>query len=175
MRGGGRRDDADRPRLRVGQGWDRHRLEAGRRCVLGGVEFPDCPVGPVGHSDGDAVCHALADALLGAAALGDIGCHFPDTDPAWRNADSLDLLARVATLVRARGLTVGNVDCTIITEQPRIAPAAERMRARLAQALGLAAAQVSVKATRGEGVGPEGRGECVTVQAVALLQAVSGD
>lgn len=154
---------------RIGQGWDRHRLVAGRRCVLGGVEFPDCPVGPLGHSDGDALCHALADALLGAAGLGDIGRHFPDTDPAWRGADSLDLLARVRTLVEAAGWQVGNVDATVITELPLIAPAAAAMRGRLAAALGVAAAAVSVKGTRGEGLGPEGRGECVTVQAVALL------
>jgi 2-C-methyl-D-erythritol 2,4-cyclodiphosphate synthase len=155
--------------VRIGQGWDRHRLEPGRRCVLGGVEFPDCPVGPLGHSDGDALCHALCDALLGAAGLGDIGRHFPDTDPRWKGADSLDLLARVRALVAAAGWTVGNVDATVITEQPMIAPAAAAMRLKLAGALGVEPAQVSVKGTRGEGMGPEGRGECLTVQAVALL------
>jgi len=155
--------------MRIGQGWDRHRLVAGRRCVLGGVEFPDCPVGPLGHSDGDAVCHAVADAMLGAAGLGDIGRHFPDTDPRWRDADSVQLLESVRALVAAAGLTVVNVDCTIIAEQPHIAPAAERMQERLAAALRVASGQISVKATRGEGLGPEGRGECVTVQAVALL------
>jgi 2-C-methyl-D-erythritol 2,4-cyclodiphosphate synthase len=155
---------------RIGQGWDRHRLEPGRRCVLGGVTFPDCPVGPLGHSDGDALCHALADALLGAAGLGDIGRHFPDTDPRWRGADSLDLLARVRALVNDAGLVVENVDATVITEQPMIAPAAAAMRERLAGALGIGESRVSVKGTRGEGLGPEGRGECVTVQAVALLR-----
>lgn len=155
--------------VRIGQGWDRHRLEPGRRCVLGGVEFPDCPVGPLGHSDGDALCHALCDALLGAAGLGDIGRHFPDTDPRWKGADSLDLLARVRALVAAAGWTVGNVDATVITEQPMIAPAAAAMRLKLAGALGVDSAQVSIKGTRGEGMGPEGRGECLTVQAVALL------
>ena len=155
---------------RIGQGWDRHRLEPGRRCVLGGVTFPDCPVGPLGHSDGDALCHALADALLGAAGLGDLGRHFPDTDPRWRGADSLDLLARVRALVNEAGLVVENADATVITEQPLIAPAATAMRERLAGALGVSASRVSVKGTRGEGLGPEGRGECVTVQAVALLR-----
>jgi 2-C-methyl-D-erythritol 2,4-cyclodiphosphate synthase len=157
---------------RIGQGWDRHRLAAGRRCVLGGVAFPDCPVGPVGHSDGDAVCHAVTDAVLGAAGLGDIGRHFPDTDPAWAGADSLDLLARAWALVGAEGYAIGNVDLTVIAEEPRIAPAAARMEENLARALGCDPGRVSVKATRGEGLGPEGRGECVTVQAVALLTTV---
>ena len=155
--------------FRIGQGWDRHRLVPGRRCVLGGVEFPDCPVGPLGHSDGDALCHALADALLGAAGLGDIGRHFPDTDPRWAGADSLELLTQVRALVEAAGWQVGNVDATVITELPMVAPAAGAMAARLATALGVTPAQVSVKGTRGEGMGPEGRGECMTVQAVALL------
>lgn len=158
--------------FRIGQGWDRHRLEPGRRCVLGGVEFPDCPVGPLGHSDGDAVCHALADALLGAAGLGDIGRHFPDTDPRWADADSLDLLARVRVMVGGVGLMVENVDATIIAEQPMIAPAAAAMCRKLAGVLHVDPSQVSVKGTRGEGVGPEGRGECVSVQAVALLRRV---
>jgi 2-C-methyl-D-erythritol 2,4-cyclodiphosphate synthase len=160
---------------RIGQGWDRHRLEPGRRCVLGGVTFPDCPVGPLGHSDGDALCHALADALLGAAGLGDIGRHFPDTDPRWRGADSLDLLARVRGLVNEAGLFVENVDATVITELPMIAPAAPAIRERLAGALGISESCVSVKGTRGEGMGPEGRGECVTVQAVALLRRVASN
>jgi len=155
--------------FRIGQGWDRHRLEAGRRCVLGGVEFPDSPVGPVGHSDGDAVCHAVTDAVLGAAGLGDIGLHFPDTDPRWKGADSLDLLARAWALVAAEGYRLGNLDLTVITEEPKIAPAADAMRAALAGALGAEPDRISVKATRGEGMGPEGRGECLTVQAVALL------
>lgn len=156
--------------FRIGQGWDRHRLVEGRRCVLGGVEFPACPVGPLGHSDGDAVCHALADALLGAAGLGDIGRHFPDTDPRWAGADSLDLLARVRGLVEAAGWRVGNVDATVITERPMLAASVPDMLAKLAGALGVEPGQVSVKGTRGEGLGPEGRGECVTVQAIALLQ-----
>jgi 2-C-methyl-D-erythritol 2,4-cyclodiphosphate synthase len=156
---------------RIGQGWDRHRLAAGRRCILGGVEFPDSPLGPVAHSDGDAVCHAISDALLGALCLGDIGHHFPDTDPQYAGADSVALLGRVRGLVAARGFAVVNVDCTIITEEPRIAPHAAAMQSILARALGVEPDRVSVKATRGEGVGPEGRSECLTVQAVALLQA----
>lgn len=156
--------------FRIGQGWDRHPLAEGRRCILGGVEFSDCPVGPVGHSDGDAVCHAITDALLGAAGLGDIGRHFPDTDPRWKGADSLELLREAVGMVRESGLTVGNVDCTVITERPAIAPRAEAMRDALAGALQIAPELVSIKATRGEGLGPEGRGECLTVQAVALLK-----
>jgi 2-C-methyl-D-erythritol 2,4-cyclodiphosphate synthase len=156
--------------MRIGQGWDRHRLEPGRRCVLGGVEFPECSVGPLGHSDGDALCHALCDALLGAAGFGDIGTHFSDTDPQWKDADSLDLLARVVELLTDAGLSIGNVDSTIITEQPMILPRAEEMRQVLAKAMGVSVESVSIKATRGEGLGPEGRGECVTVQAIALLE-----
>ena len=158
---------------RIGQGWDRHRLESGRRCILGGIEFPDSEYGPVAHSDGDVVCHAICDALLGALCLGDIGQHFPDTDPQYAEADSVELLARVQALIEERGYTVANVDCTIITETPRIASRSKAMQDVLARTLAVAPDRVSVKATRGEGVGPEGRRECVTVQAVALLQAKS--
>lgn len=158
--------------LRIGNGWDRHRLVPGRPCVLGGVRFADCPVGPLGHSDGDAVAHAIIDALLGAAALGDIGRHFPDSDPVWAGADSLDLLRRCVALVAEAGWRVVNVDVTVITEQPVIAPCADDMAVALAGPLGVAPDAVSVKGTRGEGLGPEGRGECVTAQAVALLIAV---
>ncbi len=154
---------------RIGQGWDRHRLAAGRRCILGGIEFRDCPVGPVGHSDGDAVCHAVTDALLGAANLGDIGRHFPDTDSRWAGANSLELLREAVRMVQSAGFRVENVDCTVITEIPAIAPQAAAMQDALAGALQIEPDRVSVKATRGEGLGPEGRGECVTVQAVALL------
>ena len=160
---------------RIGQGWDRHPLAAGRPCVLGGVRFADCPVGPVGHSDGDALCHAVADAVLGAAGLGDIGAHFPDTDPAHAGADSLELLRKAWNLVAARGYRLGNVDCTVITERPLLAPRVPEMRAALAGALDAAPEQVSVKATRGEGLGPEGRGECVTALVVALLERKDGD
>ncbi len=155
--------------MRIGIGWDRHRLVAGRPCVLGGVLFSDCPVGPLGHSDGDAVIHAVVDALLGAAALGDIGSHFPDTDPAFAGADSRDLLARAAAAVTAAGWRVGNIDVTVVTERPRLAPRIEEMRRAMAAVLDIDPGTVSVKGTRGEGLGPEGRGECVTAQAAALL------
>jgi 2-C-methyl-D-erythritol 2,4-cyclodiphosphate synthase len=160
---------------RIGQGWDRHRLAAGRRCILGGVEFSDCPVGPLGHSDGDPVCHAVTDALLGAVSLGDIGRHFPDTDARWAGANSLELLREAVRLVQGAGFRVVNVDCTVIAEQPVIAPKAALMQAALAGALQIAPDRVAVKATRGEGMGPEGRGECVTVTASALLVAGQGE
>ena len=156
--------------MRIGLGWDRHRLEAGRPCMLGGLHFADNPLGPVGHSDGDAVCHAVIDALLGAAGLGDIGTHFPDTDPRWAGADSVDLLARTWGLVAGAGFRLCNIDLTIITESPMIGPRRDEMRARLAAVLEVGVDQVSVKATRGEGLGPEGRQECLTVQAIALLE-----
>ena len=154
---------------RIGIGWDRHRLVPGRPCVLGGVRFADCPAGPLGHSDGDALVHAIIDAVLGAAALGDIGRHFPDTEPAWAGADSVDLLRRAMALVAGAGWRVVNVDATVITEQPKIAPRATDIAAALAPALGVGPGAVSVKGTRGEGLGPEGRGQCVTALAVALL------
>lgn len=160
--------------FRIGCGWDRHRLAEGRPCVLGGVLFPECPVGPLGHSDGDALLHAIVDALLGAAALGDIGRHFPDTDPAWAGADSRDLLARAAALAAAAGWRPVNVDATVIAERPRLAPRAAAMQAEIARLLALDPGAVSVKATRGEGLGPEGRGECVTAVAVALLARRDG-
>ncbi len=155
--------------MRVGIGWDRHRLVPQRPCVLAGVHFADCPVGPLGHSDGDAVAHAVSDAVLGAAALGDLGRHFPDTDPAWKGADSLQLLARCVALARAAGWRVANADCTLIAQRPRIAGRAGEMAAALAAPLGVAPGAVSVKGTTGEGLGPEGRGECVTAVAVVLL------
>lgn len=160
--------------MRVGFGLDRHQLVPGIRCVLGGVEFPDCPVGPLGHSDGDAVCHAVADALLGAAALGDIGQHFPDTDPRYAGADSIGLLGEAEALVREAGWSVSNVDVTVMAERPHLGPAREAMRENLARALGSDIGTVSVKATRGEQLGPEGRGEALTVHAVALLAPAAG-
>jgi 2-C-methyl-D-erythritol 2,4-cyclodiphosphate synthase len=161
--------------MRIGFGLDRHRLQEGRPCILGGVLFADCPVGPLGHSDGDAVCHALADALLGAAALGDIGRHFPDTDARYKDADSMALLSRAAAMVRSAGWRVGNCDVTVMTEHPRIAPQVEAMAANLARALQADPRQISIKATRGEDMGPEGRGEAVTVHAVALLRQAKDD
>ncbi len=155
--------------MRTGIGWDRHRLVEGRPCVLGGVLFADALAGPLGHSDGDAATHAVIDALLGAAALGDIGRRFPDTDPSWAGADSLDLLRRTVALLSAEGWRVGNVDLTVIVERPAIAPRADAMAAALAPVLGVSDGDVSIKATRGEGLGPEGRGDCVTCLAVAAI------
>ncbi len=155
--------------MRIGFGLDRHQLVPGFRCILGGVEFSDCPVGPHGHSDGDAVSHAVADAILGAAAMQDIGHHFPDTDPEYAGADSIALLRRTTELVAADGWRVGNVDVTVMAERPHLASARDAMRANLAGALGVDVSAVSVKATRGERLGPEGRGEAVTVHAVALI------
>jgi len=155
--------------MRIGFGLDRHHLVPGTPCILGGVAFPECPVGPRGHSDGDAVCHAVADALFGAAALGDIGQHFPDTDPQYAGADSLQLLARAVAIVHEAGWRVANVDVTVMAERPRLAEASPAMREKLAGVLGVLIDAVSLKATRGEGLGPEGRGEAITVHAVALL------
>jgi 2-C-methyl-D-erythritol 2,4-cyclodiphosphate synthase len=137
--------------------------------VLGGVELP-WDMGLKGHSDADVVTHALMDALLGAAALGDLGSHFPDTDPAFRDADSLELLTRVAELVRTQRLRLANVDVTIVAQVPRLQPYISAMRERLAQALGLSVGQVSVKATTADHLGPVGRGEAIAAQAVALLE-----
>ncbi len=153
---------------RVGTGYDLHRLVEGRPLVLGGVTIP-FERGLLGHSDADAVCHAVTDAVLGAAGLGDIGRHFPDTDPRWKDADSLALLAEVAALVRARGFTVGNVDVTVVAERPKIAPHAEAMRARVAGALGVADAAVSVKGKTNERVDAVGAGEAIAVHAVAVV------
>jgi 2-C-methyl-D-erythritol 2,4-cyclodiphosphate synthase len=155
--------------MRVGFGLDRHQLIPGLRCVLGGVDFPECPVGPHGHSDGDAVCHAVADAILGAAAQADIGQHFPDTDPQYADADSLELLAETTRIVADAGWRVANVDVTVMAERPHLAEARDAMRTNVATALGIDVSAVSIKATRGEQLGPEGRGEALTVHAVALL------
>ncbi|MCP4292797.1 MAG: 2-C-methyl-D-erythritol 2,4-cyclodiphosphate synthase [bacterium] len=155
--------------FRVGQGWDRHPLQKGRRCILGGVHFEESPVGPLGHSDGDAMVHALIDALLGAAGLGDIGEHFPDTDSRYSGVDSLDLLTVAWKTVTEKGFTFGNADCTIICEQPKISPRKSAMREKMATVLGIDSELINIKATRGEGLGPEGRGECVTALATVLL------
>ena len=145
-------------RLRVGEGWDTHALVAGRPLVLGGVRIEHSH-GLLGHSDADALLHAITDALLGAAALGDIGTHFPPSDPAWKDADSLDMLARVCSWLGERGQRVHNVDVTIVCEEIRLAPFIPEMRARLAQALGIEVDRVSVKAKSNEGMGWVGRGE----------------
>jgi 2-C-methyl-D-erythritol 2,4-cyclodiphosphate synthase len=156
------------PSLRIGEGWDTHALVEGRRLVLGGVEIAHTH-GLLGHSDADALCHAITDALFGAAALGDIGHHFPDTDPQYKGADSLALLAEAARRVRAAGWAIGNVDATVIAQAPRLAPHILAMRQRIARALGVELAQVSVKAKTAEGLGPVGRGEGIEARAVCLL------
>lgn len=154
---------------RVGTGWDIHRTSPGRRLVLGGVEFQS-DFGLNGHSDADVVAHAVCDAILGAAGMGDIGRRFPDTDPKWKDADSIVLLATVAGEVRNAGFEVVNVDCTVIAERPKIAPHAPAMRERIASAAGVPPACVSVKGKTAEGLGPEGRGEAISAHAVALLR-----
>ncbi len=157
--------------MRTGIGYDCHRFEAERRLVLGGVEL-EHDRGLAGHSDADALTHAIIDALLGACALGDIGQHFPDTDPAYAGADSLELLSATVVLVGAAGFAVVNVDATVMIERPRLAPARDRMRANLAGALGVGVDQVSVKATRGEGMGFVGREEGVAAIAVATVTEI---
>jgi 2-C-methyl-D-erythritol 2,4-cyclodiphosphate synthase len=152
----------------VGIGYDSHRLAPGRRLVLGGVEIPN-ERGLAGHSDADVLTHALIDALLGAAGLGDIGQHFPDSDERFSDADSLALLSDVLALLRERGLRPHNVDCTVVIEAPRLAGHREAIRERLASALGLDLARVNVKATSGEGIGFVGRGEGVAALAVVSL------
>jgi 2-C-methyl-D-erythritol 2,4-cyclodiphosphate synthase len=155
---------------RVGIGYDSHRFEEGRPLVLGGVRIPHSR-GLAGHSDADAVAHALTDAILGAAAAGDIGQHFPDTDPRWKNADSMELLGSAQELVRARGYALAQADLTIISEHPRLAPHLPAMAARLASRLGTAPGSVSVKAKTNEGMGFIGRGEGIAVIAVVTLEA----
>lgn len=157
----------------VGIGYDCHRLVEGRRLVLGGVEL-DSRLGLEGHSDADVLTHALIDALLGAAGLGDIGQHFPDDDERYRDADSIELLGVVVGMLRERDLRPVNVDCTVILERPRLGPHREAIRSGLAAALGLDPARVNLKATTSEGIGFIGRGEGAAALAVAGLEAVSG-
>ncbi len=154
---------------RVGTGYDLHRLAAGRRLVLAGVEVAS-DVGPLGHSDGDVICHAVVDAMLGAAAAGDIGRHFPDTDARWKDAPGLDLLARARSIVDAAGLAVANVDVTVVLEHPKLAPHAPAIVEQLARALGVeGSARQSVKAKTNEGVDAVGRGEAIAAHAVAMI------
>lgn len=157
---------------RTGLGYDCHPFADGRRLVLGGVEV-EHPVGLSGHSDADVLTHAVIDALLGAAALGDIGAHFPDSDERYRDAESLELLRSVMDLLTREGFSVVNVDATVVVERPRIAPLRERIRDSLAAALRLPVERVSVKATRGEGMGFVGRGEGAAALALATLERVS--
>jgi 2-C-methyl-D-erythritol 2,4-cyclodiphosphate synthase len=154
--------------LRIGQGYDVHPLRAGRRLVLGGVEIAH-ERGLEGHSDADVLLHAIMDAVLGAAGLGDIGTHFPPSDERWRDVSSLDLLARVAALVGEAGWRTVNVDATVIAERPRLAPHVPAMRAHIAAGLGLAEGAVGVKATTNERLGALGREEGIAALAVALL------
>jgi len=159
--------------MRVGTGYDSHRFSAGRRLVLGGVVIPH-ELGLDGHSDADAVAHAVTDAILGAAALGDIGTHFPPGDPRWRDADSIELLRDAVQLLEERNYQVVNVDVTVICEAPRIGPHVAAMRARLAEAMGIGPQHVSVKGTTNEGMGWIGRGEGIAAMAVALIDAMEG-
>jgi 2-C-methyl-D-erythritol 2,4-cyclodiphosphate synthase len=156
------------PALRVGEGWDTHRLVPGRTLVLGGVTIPHSH-GLLGHSDADALAHAITDALLGAAGLGDIGRHFPDTDAAFAGADSIALLAEAARRVQAAGWQLVNVDSTIVAQAPKMAPHIPAMRSRLAAALGLADEAVNVKAKTAEKLGPVGEGQAIEARAVCLL------
>ena len=160
----------DRPRTRVGTGYDLHRLVEGRPLILGGVTVPHTH-GLAGHSDADVLAHAVTDAILGAVAQGDIGRHFPDTDPRWKGADSLAMLAHAVTLAREAGYGVENVDAVIIAERPKLLPHMPAIRERLAATLGVAVERVSVKGKTNEGVGELGRGEAMAVHAVALLGA----
>ena len=154
--------------IRVGEGWDVHQLVEGRRLILGGVEVPHV-TGLLGHSDADVLLHAITDALLGAAGLGDIGRHFPDTDARFRGADSAVLLGEAAHRVRAEGWRIGNIDSTVIAQAPKLAPHIPAMCARIADVLGLAVAQVNVKAKTAEKLGPVGEGRAMEARAIALL------
>ena len=155
--------------MRVGTGYDVHRLVEGRKLILGGVEVP-FEKGLLGHSDADVLAHAIADALLGAAALGDIGKLFPDSDPRYKGADSLGLLSQVCALLRGRGFSICNIDATVLAQAPRLAPHIPAMRRRLAEACGLAGGQVSVKATTEEGLGFTGTGDGSAAHAVCLVE-----
>jgi 2-C-methyl-D-erythritol 2,4-cyclodiphosphate synthase len=154
--------------MRIGEGWDVHALVTGRPLILGGVTVPH-DKGLAGHSDADALAHAITDALLGAAGLGDIGRHFPDTDPRFEGADSMALLAQAAQCVRDAGYAIGNIDSTVVAQAPKLAPHIPAMRARLAQALGLDADQVNVKAKTAEKMGPVGEGRAIEARATCLV------
>jgi 2-C-methyl-D-erythritol 4-phosphate cytidylyltransferase / 2-C-methyl-D-erythritol 2,4-cyclodiphosphate synthase len=157
---------------RAGTGYDLHRLVPGRPLILGGVTIPS-PVGALGHSDADVVCHAITDAVFGAVGLGDIGRHFPDSDPQWKDASSLDLLARAKELAAEHGYEVGNVDVTVILEKPKIRDHVDRMRELIGSVLGLDPSRVSIKGKTNEGVGAIGRGEAIAAHAIALLRSKS--
>ena len=154
--------------FRIGEGWDVHALVPGRKLILGGVEVPHT-LGLLGHSDADVLLHAITDALFGAAALGDIGRHFSDTDPQFKGADSAVLLAEAVRRVRAKGFEIGNVDSTIVAQAPKLAPHIEKMRERIAQVLALDVEQVNVKAKTAEKMGPVGLQQAMEARAVVLL------
>lgn len=154
--------------IRVGIGYDLHRLEEGRPLILGGIRVP-YEKGLVGHSDADVLAHAITDALLGAAALGNIGQHFPDTDPKYKDADSMLLLRNVVGLINEHGFHIENIDSNVVAQQPKLNPHIEAIRASLAACVGLPVDSVSVKAKTNELVGPEGRGEAISAQAVVLI------
>lgn len=155
--------------MRIGQGYDVHRLAEGRKLILGGVDIP-WERGLLGHSDADVLTHAVMDALLGAAGLGDIGTHFPDSDPAYAGADSLKLLEHVAKLLGERGFSIKNVDATVLAQKPKLAPHIPRMRENLARAMGVGPEQVNVKATTEEGLGFTGDGSGMAAHAVVLVE-----
>jgi 2-C-methyl-D-erythritol 2,4-cyclodiphosphate synthase len=155
---------------RAGTGYDLHRLVAGRPLVVGGVTIPS-ERGALGHSDADVVCHAVTDAILGGVCLGDIGRHFPDSDPAWKDASSLDLLKRASAMAADQGYEVGNVDVTVVLETPKIRGYVEAMRAAVAGAIGIDVSRVSIKGKTNEGVDAIGRGEAIAAHAIALVRA----
>jgi 2-C-methyl-D-erythritol 2,4-cyclodiphosphate synthase len=159
--------------VRAGIGFDSHRLEAGRRLVLGGVEIEESQAGLAGHSDADVLTHAVIDALLGASGLGDIGEHFPDTDERWRDADSIELLRSVREKLGDAGYSPANIDATVACEQPKLSPFRDEMRTRLAEAAGLEEGAVNVKFTTGERMGFVGRGEGIAALAIATVERLS--
>ncbi|AFZ29807.1 2-C-methyl-D-erythritol 2,4-cyclodiphosphate synthase [Gloeocapsa sp. PCC 7428] len=155
--------------IRIGNGYDIHQLSFDRRLILGGVEIPH-DRGLLGHSDADVLTHAIMDAMLGALSLGDIGLYFPPTDPQWKGADSLVLLAKVNSLIRDRGWQIGNIDSVVVAERPKLKPHIQQMRSRLAEVLEVQPEQIGIKATTNEKLGPVGREEGIAAYAVALLQ-----
>ena len=157
--------------MRIGMGYDVHRLVEGRPLILGGVEIPHT-MGLLGHSDADCLTHAIMDALLGAAAMGDIGKHFPDTDPAYKGADSMKLLAEVVTMLDREGYIIGNVDATIIAQKPKMAPHIPEMRRRLAEVMQITEDRINIKATTEEGLGFTGTEQGISCQAICLLETV---
>ena len=158
----------DFPNIRIGEGWDTHALVPGRKLIIGGVEIPHA-TGLLGHSDADLLAHAIIDALLGAAGLGDIGSHFPDTDARFKGSDSMVLLKETGRMLAGRGLRIGNIDSTVIAQAPKLAPHIAAMREKIAGALGLDVSRVNVKAKTAEKLGPVGQGLAMEARAVVLL------